>query len=116
MSKEEILKSCKKALGFGFPRDILIDGIYILPTRRKHDSGYKVMEIIVHTVDDKFYNIDTICDVVDFESYWNNIKISDLHIDIDPNNNLIHLWSFKQYFKVIHNMSNCSFEVVDRHE
>lgn len=51
-----------------FSNDNIIDFdyLYIIPTRRKHDSGYKIMEIYGE-VNNKLYCLSKCSDVVDFE-------------------------------------------------
>lgn len=90
----------------------LLDEIYILPTTRKHDSGYKIMYIVGKSQkENEYYLLDTYCDVVNFG--WFKTKIEELNIDI-LDNGIIHLWSNKQLFKSTFRVSSCVFETVDR--
>jgi len=110
--QKEFLEKCKKV---ELLEDVpLLDTIYILPTNRKHDSGYKIMYIVGYTEAGKaFYLLDTYCDVVDFGEYGSNIK--DLHIDIEENG-IIRYWSRYQQFRSVFRVSSCTFEMVDRKE
>ena len=90
----------------------LFDDIYILPTTRKHDSGYKIMYIIgLSREKDEYYLLDTYCDVVDFGDLLKSLK--ELHIDI-LDNGIIHCWSNYQLIKSNFRLSNCTFDFVDR--
>lgn len=111
--QKKILEMCKHIKrGEEIP---LLDGIYILPTTRKHDSGYKIMYIVGYT-EEEYYLLDQICDVVDFEKYLTHDKsINDLHLDIHDNG-VIHLWSNHQKMKSIFRVSCCTFDFVNKHE
>ena len=90
----------------------LFDGIYILPTNRKHDSGYKIMYIIgLDRTHDKYYLLDTYCDVVNFGDFVKNLK--ELNIDI-LDNGIIHCWSNYQFIQSNFRVSSCTFDFVDR--
>lgn len=90
----------------------LFDGIYILPTNRKHDSGYKIMYIVGHYAkEDKYYLLDTYCDVVNFGYLVRELK--ELNIDI-LDNGIIHCWSNYQLIKSGYRVSSCTFDFVDR--
>lgn len=108
--QKELLKKCKKiSLLEEVP---LFDDIFILPTQRKHDSGYKIMNIVgLDRKDNKYYWIDSYCDVVNLGE-WES-KIKGLNIDIGENG-IIHFWSNYQRFKSIFRVSSCTFEMVDR--
>ncbi len=116
MNKEklELLEKCIKIKS---DQEIpILGGIYIIPTKYKHDSGYKIMHIIGHTRDYeecKFYLLDTCCDVIDFGQFVNENIIRDLHLDIKPSG-IIHIWSNRQDMRNIFRCSNCSFEMLDR--
>jgi len=116
--KKALLEKCVD-MRFNFGEEIpILGGIYIVPTRYKHDSGYKIMHIVGHSPrktgkEERLYLIDTICDVVDFESYYNKIPINDLHIDISMGG-ILHVWSNTQYMKCHYNVSACSFEMVGK--
>ncbi len=108
--QKEMLEKCKEVkISEELP---LLDDIYILPTNRKHDSGYKIM-YIVGLCREKgiYYLLDNYCDVVDLGDF--GTLIQDLHIDI-LDNGIIHYWSNSQQFKSIHRMSSCTFEIINR--
>lgn len=90
----------------------LFDGIYILPTQRKHDSGYKIMYIVAYEgATDKYYLLDTYCDVVNFGDLLKSLK--ELNIDI-LDNGIIHCWSNYQLIQSNFRVSSCTFDFVDR--
>ena len=90
----------------------LFDEIYILPTNRKHDSGYKIMYIVGHYVkEDKYYLLDTYCDVVNFGDLVKELK--ELNIDI-LDNGIIRCWSNYQLIKSVFRVSNCTFDFIDK--
>lgn len=90
----------------------LFDDIYILPTTKKHDSGYKIMYIVGHEVkEDKYYLLDTYCDVVNFGDLLKSLR--ELNIDI-LDNGIIHCWSNYQLIQSNFRISNCTFDFVDR--
>lgn len=117
--KQELLDKCIE-----WTHDMcetLLGGIYIIPTRRKHDSGYKLMYIVGHTPyepdkETQFYLLDTYCDVVDFGDYVfmkAKVPVNDLHLDISPGG-VIHIWSNAQNMKVGYTGSSCTFSMVER--
>lgn len=108
--QKELIEKCKEVSQF--EDTPLFDDIYILPTTRKHDSGYKILYIIGQTrKDNKYYLLGTYCDVVDFGEF--NTPIKDLHVDV-LNNGIIHYWSNYQQFESIFRVSNCTFKMVKR--
>ena len=110
--QKEILDKCEKVK---FDDELpLLDMLYILPTQRKHDSGYKIMYIVgINCKKEKYYLLDTYCDVVDLGYFYNNVK--DLHIDIKENG-IIRLWSNRQLFKSEFRVSCCTFDMVEKLE
>ncbi len=90
----------------------LFDGIYILPTNRKHDSGYKIMYIVGYeAINDKYYLLDTYCDVVNFGDMVKNLK--ELNVDIEENG-IVHFWSNYQLIKSNFRVSSCTFDFINR--
>jgi len=90
----------------------LFDDIYILPTKEKHESGYKIMYIVGKVrKNDEYYLLDTCCDVVNLGFFTKAIK--EVNIDIE-HAGIIHLWNNYQLFKCGYRVSSCTFEFVDR--
>ena len=108
--QKELLDKCKQT---EFDKELpLLDHIYILPTTRKHDSGYKIMYIVgANSKEDKHYLLDTYCDVLDIGEFMSSAK--DIHIDIHDNG-IIHIWSNYQLFRSVFRVSSCTFEMVER--
>lgn len=116
--KQELLDKCIK-LKTMLEEPPILGGIYIIPTRYKHDSGYKIMYIVGHAPykgneEEKYYLLDTCCDVVDFDNFMSkNTTIRDLHLDIKPSG-IIHIWSNRQNMKSGFRLSSCTFEMIDK--
>ena len=95
----------------------LFEGIYIIPERKLHDSGYRLMNIIAHTEYDyqtedfRYYLISICSDVIDLENL-----ISDTSISLDiSKSGVIHIWTRgnkKLKLKWGINLSSCVFEIV----
>lgn len=119
--KKALLEKCEDMTKFClYTNDIpLLGGIYIVPTRYKHPSGYKIMYIVGHTPriyeEEKLYLLSTVCDVVDFDSWLDGVRIKDLHVDITMGG-IIHIWSNRQYFRCDRNGDICRFEMVEKYE
>ena len=104
--QKELLEKCKNVEY----DDILplFDDIYILPTNRKHDSGYKIMYIVgLNREENQYYLLDTYCDVVNFGDFVKNLK--ELNVDI-LENGIIHCWSNYQKIKSNFRVSSCTFD------
>ena len=114
-NKKELLEEFKKAeickKGKNF------DYIYVLPTRRKHDSGYYQMEIYGEIIDNeteenKFYKLASFSDVIDISYILGNYPRFDRPISIDfPSQGIIRF--FPRYSdKIIVPFTFCSsFEI-----
>ena len=109
--QKELLDKCKEV---AFDEEVpLLDDIYILPTNKKHESGYNIMYVIGFSRETKqHYLLDTICDVVNIGEY--NQFIRGINVDIEENG-VIHFWSNYEKFKSVFKISSCTFEMVDRH-
>ena len=62
--KEKLKEACFLST---FEESHLFDYIYIIPTRRKHDSGYYMYEIY-GSIREKFYCLSKCSDVIDLEN------------------------------------------------
>lgn len=108
--QKELLEKCKNVKLFD--EVPLLDDIYILPTNRKHDSGYKIMNIVgLSREKDEYYLLDTYCDVVNFGDLTKYLK--EINIDIYENG-IIHCWNNYQQFESNFRVSSCTFDLVDR--
>lgn len=97
MTKKELLDLEMEEWGKEIP---LLDFIYLIPTRRKHDSGYYCMEVVGATRDGKYKKkLATYSDVFDIGDYFQQSK--EVSIDI-PEYGVICFYSISGYkFKVI---------------
>lgn len=91
----------------------LLDFIYIIPTRRKHDSGYNIMEIIGENKEGYKKKLVSFSDIIDINNLIGN---SEWLISIDiPEYNVIRLFSHKAQFRVTtFGISTFEFELVER--
>lgn len=94
-------------------REKIFEMIYILPQRKKHDSGYKMMYVLGTATDKKTYLIATFSDVVEFENILKNKNFIDIHIDI-LYDGIIQFWCRRNNFKVEFNLSTCEFSLIER--
>lgn len=90
----------------------LLDYIYIVPTRRKHDSGYYIFNIVGENKEGFKKIIDTYCDVIDIDRIINDRRCVCMDMEEYP---IIRLFTgYTQFkFKVKFNLSSFVFEVVD---
>lgn len=108
--QKELLEKCKIVkISEDVPN---LDDVYILPTNKKHDSGYKIMYIVgLSRKLDQYYLLDTYCDVVSFGDLLKSLK--ELNIDI-LENGIIHCWSNYQQLQSNFRVSSCTFDFIDR--
>lgn len=108
--QKELLDKCKKVKNSD--KLPLLDDIYILPTTKKHDSGYKIMYIVgLERKTNTYYLLDTYCDVVNFGYLKRYLR--ELNVDI-LDNGIIHFWSNYQKIESEFRCSSCTFDFVDR--
>lgn len=108
--KKELLEVEKEKMFVDIP---LLDFIYIISTRRKHDSGYMCMEIIGENKEGYKKKLGTFTDVIDLEKYIGTRDYWLISIDI-PEYNVIRLFSHHGKFKIItYGTSTFSFEVIE---
>lgn len=109
--KEDLLKAKIEEFGHDVP---LLDCIYIIQTRRKHDSGYMCMEII--GTNEKGYQkkLATNSDIIDLSKIFVDKKRLGWLISIDvPEYNVMRIFSNSGKFKVnYHGMSSFNFDLV----
>lgn len=78
----------------------LLDFIYVIPTRSKHDSGYMCMEIIGENKKGYKKKLASYSDVIDLDKIFCR---NDCLLSMDcPEYNVIRLFSHVGKFKVIH--------------
>lgn len=120
-------KFLEKAIDLGFnKKHPLFKGIFIIPQRKLHDSGYRMMYVIGHTDYNKtkndydYYLVGTYSDVIDLQPIFGkylqrNYDMCDFHLDINKNG-IIHIWTnSEKYIQcTCPYVSACMFEVVDK--
>ena len=111
-TQKELVNKCKE-ISYGKALSQKYDGIYFVPLKQKHDSGYNLLQVIGeirHKVEDYEYYIIDYCDVIDFESYYEPCNpIRDLHIDCK--NGVYHIWSNRQKMIPQYLVSNAVFKM-----
>ena len=93
----------------------LLDYIYVIQTRRKHDSGYYCMEIIGANNEGYKRKLSTFSDVIDLDEIFGSSTWC-LSIDI-PEYNVMRLFSHRCKFKInSHGISTFSFDLIRRED
>lgn len=95
----------------------LLDIIYVIPTRRKHDSGYMCMEIIGENREGYKKKLATYSDVFDVgEIFTNRHQYFTLSMDI-PEYGILRFFSQFNRFKVKHHgISTFSIDLIERND
>ncbi len=114
--KEELLKTELSEWGEEIP---LLDNIYVIPTRRKHDSGYMCMEVIGEVINIKTSEViyrkrlATYSDVIDIEKiFMGERTMYPLSLDI-PEYGVLRFFARGFKFKIRHtHISVFSFSIV----
>ena len=109
--KDELLNVECEQFGKEIP---LLDYIYIIPTRRKHDSGYMCMEIIGANENGYKKKLATYSDVIDLsEIISTKPHLYSLSMDI-PEYGVIRLFTRVGKFKVGYfGISSFTFDIVE---
>lgn len=92
----------------------LLTDIYIVPTRYKHDSGYKIMDIYgINRATGYKKLIDGCCDVVQFGEIFTESRGLNDCVRMDTlGGGVLHLFTFGSLFKVECRLSDFSFILV----
>lgn len=105
--KDELLNTELEQWHIDIP---LLDYIYVIPTKRKHDSGYMQMEIVGENVKGYKKKLATYSDIFDIgEIFTNRHQYNTLSIDI-PEYGILRIFSHQNKFKVKHYEISC-FEI-----
>lgn len=72
-----------------------VDGVYIIPTAKKHDSGYSCIRLVAHWNNDetgeiKYVGCGYYCDVIE-------LKGLDFRIEAELPNRIVHIFNFKKF-------------------
>lgn len=115
MLKKELLEIKPSKFDEEIP---LLDNIYIIPTRKKHDSGFMCMEIIgtIGIFGEETYKktLAYCSDVVQICKLFEDGKGLEMPLSMDcPEFGVIRIFSMECQFKVIHkHISDFVFELV----
>lgn len=67
------------------------DGIYLVPTKDIHDSGYRLIAVVGER-GKKPVEIAAFCDVISWEDDSGIVRTDNLRMDMQTNN-IVHVWS-----------------------
>lgn len=110
--KEELLNVEEEKFCADIP---LLDIIYVIPTRRKHDSGYNCMEIIGSNADGYKKKLASWSDVFDISEIFGS-RHAFHHVSMDiPEYGVMRFFVNQFQFKVIHHgISSFVVDLVER--
>ena len=109
MNKKELIRQAKLN---GHPCARSLKTIRIIPRRKLHDSGYKMMYVIGLNEDYIPYMISSRADSIDFTDYHTKQSFHGLQMDID-NEGIISLWSISNLFRTMdYECSTIQFDVL----
>lgn len=111
MNKElkDLLDKCEKYI------NQKITGLYVIPQKKIHDSGYRLMNVIGHSEYDEdikdfhYFLLSECSDVINlYGDLYNNAKdIKQINMDINKNG-VIHIWSdYDGFIPRYFNIGNC---------
>lgn len=98
MNREQLLQCPKREWDKHIEHAI---GVYVIPTRKKHDSGYAIMEFVAETDSGEKIRFGGCCDDVSFEG-------EHFRMDCDFESKLIHIWN-RYKFTITDDVSSISF-------
>lgn len=112
--KKELLKVEKEKKFIEIP---LLDYIYVIPTKRIHDSGYMEMEIIGVNEEGYKKKLATYCDVLDACKIITNKKqLCTISMDI-PEYGVLRFFSHENKFKIKkYGIGSFEFDLVEKVE
>lgn len=76
-------------------------GVYIIPTRMKHDSGYAIMSFVAEIEGGERIRFGGCCDDV-------RLKGGNFRIDCDFQTKLVHIWN-RHWFTITRDFSSIDF-------
>lgn len=77
-----------------------VSGVYVIPSRRKHDSGYACMDFVAETPEG-LVGFGGMCDDVSFEGLH-------FRMDCDFETKIIHIWN-RNKFSISDDVSSITF-------
>ena len=78
-----------------------VSAVYVIPSGRKHDSGYACMDFVAVTKNGK----------VRFGGSCDDVKLDGNHfrIDCDYPSRIVHIWNYKKTFTILRDLSTIDF-------
>ncbi len=111
--KSELIKQAKLN---GRPCIKYLKTIQIIPRRKLHESGYKMMYIIGLDENYKPYMISDCTDSITFTDYYTKQSFHGIQMDIDEDG-IISLWSRSNLFRTLdYNCSTVQFDVLQKED
>lgn len=77
-------------------------GVYIIPSQRKHDSGFACMDFVAQTGNGDLIRFGGGCDDVRLDG-------NGFRIDCEYQSRIIHIWNSKKRFYITHDLSSIDF-------
>lgn len=110
MTRRELLNLPYEEFGKEIP---LLDELYVIPTRKKHDSGYMCMEIIGMNKEGYAKKLATYSDVIHFPSIMNRVNKGHLKIDIPSDTKCFRFFSWGKIKVITYGISDFEFDIVE---
>ena len=77
-------------------------GVYVLPSGRKHDSGFACMDFVAHTRGGQLIRFGGGCDDVRFVG-------GGFRMDCFHPSRIVHIWNSRKPFYITHDLSSIEF-------
>lgn len=77
-------------------------GVYIIPSNKKHDSGFACMDFVAHTGDEQLIRFGGGCDDVRLDG-------KNFRMDCIYPSKIIHIWNPRKRFYITHDLSTIDF-------
>lgn len=79
-----------------------VSGVYVIPSRRKHESGWACMDFVAYYADGSMIGFGGGCDVLAFKGGY-------FRMDCDPESSCLHIWISHGTFSVSKDLSTIDF-------
>ena len=77
-------------------------GVYVIPSGRKHESGWACMDFVASMHDGELVRFGGICDDVSFNG-------GHFRMDCEHPSRIIHIWNSRGTFSISHDLSSIDF-------
>ena len=106
MTRKEFKERFNRAIELSWNELLHIHAVYIYPTRRKHESGFAIMSMLIELADGRDVKQIGCCD---------DIALNGTHfrIECDYPSGIIHLWNSRNIFCTSSRLSSISFTEVE---